>query len=117
VYVFTHIFHIAGTQVRQKKYNKTWDSSEHRVPRKTFDVPFWTRVPKVRQPWVIHRIEGAIPASLTIKVPLQTAGFIISGSEPSRSAARRPNTGLLKDVQIRINFITFTDVAVENRHH
>ena len=54
---------------------------------------------------------------LTIKVPLQIAGFIISGAEPSRFAARRLNTELPKDVQIRINFIKFTEVAVENCHH
>jgi len=95
----------------------TWDSSEHRVPRKSFGVPFWARVPKVRQPWAIHHIEGAIPASLTIRVPLQIAGFIISGAEHSRFAARRLNTELPKDVQIRINFITFTDVEFENFHH
>jgi hypothetical protein len=87
------------------------------VPRKSFGVPFWARFPKVRQAWAIHHTERPIAAFLTIKVPLQTAGFIISGAEPSRSAARKNNTELLKDVQIRINFSTFTDVTAENCHH
>ena len=77
---------------------------------------FWARVPKVRQPRAIDHIERAIPVSLTIKVPLRTAAFIISGADPSRSAARRLNTELLKDVQIWMNFITFSD-TVENCDH
>lgn len=80
-------------------------------------MPFWTRVPKVRQLWAIRHTERAIPASLTIKGSLQTAGFIISGVELLRSTARRLNTKLLKDVQIRINFLRFTDVTAENCHH
>ena len=87
------------------------------MPRKSFGLPFRAPVPKVRQPWAIHHTERAIPASLTIKVPLQTADFIIVGAEPSRSATRKLNTELLKDVQIRINFLKFTDVTADNFHH
>jgi hypothetical protein len=58
------------------------------VAKKSFGVPFWARVLKVRQPRAIHHIERAIPAFLTIKAPLPAAAFIISGAEPSRSAAR-----------------------------
>ena len=51
VYIHTHtrILNNMETLVGQKK--KTWDSSECCVPRKSFRVPFWTRVPKVRQPF------------------------------------------------------------------
>jgi hypothetical protein len=70
VYVFTHIFHTTGTRVGQKKYNKTWDSSERREPRKSIGVPFWARVPKVRQSWAIHHTERDILAPLTITVSL-----------------------------------------------
>ena len=68
------------------------------------------------QRFAIHQTERAIQASLTIKVSFRTAGFIIIGAEPSRSAARRLNTELLKDVQLRINSIMFTD-TVGNFHH
>jgi hypothetical protein len=37
------------TLVWQKK--KHCDSSDCCVPRKSFRVPFWTRVPKIRQPF------------------------------------------------------------------
>ena len=87
------------------------------MPRKSLDLPFWARVPNVRQLWAIRHTERAIPASLTIKVPLHTAGFIISGDEPLRSTARRLNPKLLKDVQIGINFLKSADVTAENCHH
>jgi hypothetical protein len=43
--VHTNVLHTAETVVGQKKFKIHWDSSEWRVPRKFFRVPFWTCVP------------------------------------------------------------------------
>jgi hypothetical protein len=46
--IYSHVRDIQ-TLVGQKKL-KNWDSSEWRVQRKSFRVPFWARMPQVRQP-------------------------------------------------------------------
>jgi hypothetical protein len=53
--VHIHIFFTTYSHWCGKRNKKKWDSSKFRVPRKSFRVPFWTRVSQVRQPWSIPR--------------------------------------------------------------
>ena len=47
VYTHSHILHNTDRAVGRAKQN--WDSSKCRVPRKSFRLPFWARVPQVHQ--------------------------------------------------------------------
>jgi len=56
IYIYTHThtyIHTYSWQYRdntQAKKIKNWDSSECLMPRKTFCLPFWVRMPQVCQP-------------------------------------------------------------------
>ena len=50
-YTHTHTHIFLTIRRRWSGKRKTWDRSEWCVPRKSLRVPFWTRVPKVRQPF------------------------------------------------------------------